>query len=521
MRPRLLQSAERLRRLPDRVSDLVWEWAQWKPQALALIDGENHWTFAELRAAVRSAAEFLQELSIRPGDRVMLVNENGRATIALFLAASSLDAWAVLVNARLAAAEIANIANHCRPRRMIFTVEVSTEAEAHAVRCNAGLHYVSPLGKLGVGPLDGAAVREPVETSSDSQVAVLLYTSGTTGAPKGVMLTHRNLMFNAAVAGGVRGCVSEDIVYGAMPISHVSALASIFLSALYAGGCFVSFPRFVPEQCLHEIARGLTVLQGVPAMYTRLLAHIHETGATLESHRLRLTWAGGSPLNPGIKQAVEKLTGLPLHNGYGLSETSPSIATTRLDEPRQDCAVGPPIPLVEVQIVGRDERPLGADEIGEIWCRGPNVMKGYYKAPDMTAKAITPDGWLRTGDLGKLDAEGCLHICGRSKELIIRSGFNVYPIDVEAVLTAHPKVLQSAVVGVPTADGNEEVVAYIQTSGDNALTRDELAAFCAERLAPYKRPSRYIFCESLPVSPTGKILKHRLGTIVGIGPLEK
>src|SRR5262249_21720507 len=156
----------------------------------------------------------------------------------------------------------------------------------------------------------------------------------TTGNPKGVMLTHRNLMFNAAVAGGVRGCVREDIVYGAMPISHVSALASIFLSALYAGGCFVSLARFDPEQCLREIARGVTVLQGVPAMFTRLIAHIRETGASLGPHRLRLTWAGGSPLNPALKQAVEKFTGIPLHNGYGTSETSPSIATTRFGEPR-------------------------------------------------------------------------------------------------------------------------------------------------------------------------------------------
>jgi long-chain acyl-CoA synthetase len=521
MRPGLLQSAERLTSLPDRISDLVFEWAAWTPEASALIDGDNHWTYAEFATAVSSATDFLQRLSVRPGDRVMLVNENGRAAISLFLAICALDAWAVLVNARLTPAEIANIRDHCRPRRVIFTVEVSAEAQAHASSQQADLQDVHWLGRLGVGPLDEATAPEPVHSSSGSQVAALLYTSGTTGIPKGVMLTHRNLMFNAAVAGGVRGCVREDIVYGAAPISHVSALASIFLSALYAGACFVSFARFAPEQCLNEIARGVTVLQGVPAMYTRLLAYIRETEASLGSHRLRLTWAGGSPLNPGVKQAVEKLTGIPLHNGYGTSETSPSIATTRCGESRRDCAVGLPVPLVEVQIVGRDQRPIGRGEVGEIWCRGPNVMKGYYNAPDATAKAITAEGWLRTGDLGMLDEDNCLHISGRLKELIIRSGFNVYPIDVEAVLTAHPKVLQAAVIGMATADGNEEVVAYVQPIAGGSLARADLAAFCAERLAPYKRPTRYMFCESLPASPTGKILKHRLGSVAVLDSAEK
>ncbi|WP_206530072.1 class I adenylate-forming enzyme family protein [Nordella sp. HKS 07] len=499
--------------LPNRISDLLWDWAAWTPRSPALIDSEHFWTYGDLATAVRSAEAFLITLSIRAGDRLMVVNENGRATISLFLAACNLDVWIVLANARLSAAEIAAIAGHCQPRRIIFTVEVSAEAAAHAEIYGAKLHDLPWLGKLAAGPLHEVAEPEPVHASSEEQVAALLYTSGTTGAPKGVMLTHRNLLFNAAIAGGVRGCVCNDVVYGAMPISHVSALASIFLSSLYAGACFVSFPRFAPDQCMREITRGLTVLQGVPAMYSRLLAHIHETGASLGPHRLRFTWAGGSPLTQGVKQAIEKLTGLPLHNGYGTSETSPSIATTRFGEPRSDCAVGPPIPFVEVRIVGNDEQPLGPDEVGEIWCRGPNVMKGYYKASDMTAKAITADGWLRTGDLGKLDTEGTLHLCGRSKELIIRSGFNVYPIDVEAVLMTHPKVQQVAVIGMPAAHGNEEVVAFIQPVKDRSLTQGELAAFCAERLAPYKRPSRYVFCGALPASPTGKILKHRLATI--------
>ncbi|HVO03405.1 MAG TPA: AMP-binding protein [Candidatus Cybelea sp.] len=509
MRPKPHLVTERVRSLPARINDLVSEWAGWTPDAGALIDGEARWTYAELERAIQVASSFLRELAVRPGDRVMLVNENGRATIALFLAMSALDVWAVMVNARLSGSEIAAVAGHCEPRLVIFTVENSQEAAAHADRWEASFREVPMLGRLGIGPVNATTIPESVD-ASNHQVAALLYTSGTTGTPKGVMLTHRNLMFNAAISGGTRLTNPRDVVFGAMPIAHVSALASIFLASVYAGACFVCLSRFTPERCLREIAAGVTVLQGVPAMYVRLLAYVRETGTTLGQHRLRVTWAGGSPLDPAVKKAVEDLTGLPLHNGYGLTEASPSIATTRLDHPRQDCSVGPPLPFVEVRIASSEGEPLGTNEVGEIWCRGPNVMNGYYRAPEATAMTITRDGWLKTGDLGRIDSDGSVHISGRSKELIIRSGFNVYPIDVEAVLTTHPEVIQAAVIGAPANDGNEDVIAYVQRASGSTLSADQLAAFCSERLASYKRPCRYVFCEELPAGPTGKILKHRL-----------
>ena len=502
----------RLETLPRRLSDLAWQWEERTPGAPALIEGETRWTYRDLAHAVRQAAALLRGLGVRPGDRVMLVNENGRAAIALLLAASAIDAWAVIINARLSAAEIDAIAAHSQSRRLLFTVDVSEEAARHAERHQAGTIEDPLLGRIAVGALNEATAPEPVHDSAADQVAALIYTSGTTGAPKGAMLTHRNLGFIAGISGGMRGFLGDDVIYGVLPVSHAFGLASVFLGGLYAGACFLPRARFNVEETLRDIADGVTALQGVPAMYAKLLAHIRRTGASLAGHRLRFISAGGAPLDAAIKQGVEDLVGLPLHNGYGMTEASPSMAMTRVDSPRRDCSVGQALPYVELIVVGADGRPLPQGEAGEVWCRGPGIMKGYYRAPELTAQAITPEGWLVTGDVGRFDADESLHIVGRSKELIIRSGFNIYPPEVEGVLNGHPLVVQAAVIGAPGSDGNEEVVAYLQVAPDRRPTLEELNLFCAARLAPYKRPSRYVLCETFPAGATGKTLKFRLAT---------
>ena len=500
--------------LPDRLSDLVWQWEKRAPQARALIDGDVRWSYGELAVAVRAAMDLLRENRVRPGDRVMLVNENGRAIVALLLAAAAIDAWSIIINARLSAAEIDAVAKHSGARRLIFTSEASPDAAAHADRLGAQSIDHPLLGKLSIGALNEKTATEPLFTSGAEQVAVLVYTSGTTGEPKGVMLTHRNLLFIGAIPGGMRGIGSADLVYGVLPLSHVFGLSSVFLGGLYAGACFMPRARFSPEHTLRDIAAGITSLQGVPAMYAKLIAHVRQTGAAIGAHRLHYISAGGAPLDPAIKRNAETLFGQPLHNGYGMTEASPSIAMTRVDCPRTDTSVGQALPFVELIIVDKSGKPLPQGEAGEVWCRGPGVMKGYYRAPELTRAAISADGWLATGDVGRLDEEGSLHIVGRSKELIIRSGFNVYPPEVEGVLSAHPQVVQAAVIGAPGADGNEEVVAFIQPAAGAALSIDALTTHCAERLAPYKRPSRYIICNSLPATPTGKVLKHRLAALV-------
>ncbi|MFL6673103.1 MAG: class I adenylate-forming enzyme family protein [Massilia sp.] len=484
--------------LPARISDVPRRIAARTPDAPALREAGRCVSYADLVRQVDQYAALLRDLGVRPGDRLMVVGENSVAQVALIFACASIDAWMVNVNARLSGRELAAIRAHCRPRRVLYTSAVSPEAAAHAAHDGA-----TALGELMAGALDQECEPEPVDAGG-GQVAALIYTTGTTGRPKGVMLTHRNLLFVAAVSSTLRGLTAHDRAYGVLPISHVYGLASVMLGTLYAGACLQLAPKFSAADMLRAIRDdGLTIVQAVPAMYARLLELAGGADAALVS-RLRFCYAGGSPLDPVLKRNVERLLGLPLHNGYGLTESAPTVCQTRLDAPRGDTSVGFAIPGVEVRIAG------AAGEPGELWVRGPNVMKGYYREPALTEAAMRPGGWLNTGDVARMDPDGALFIVGRTRELIIRSGFNVYPLEVETVLNAHPAVTQSAVVGRAVAGGNEEVVAFVEPDPRHTVDVDELHAWLAERLAAYKRPSEIIVMAALPAAPTGKVLKNEL-----------
>lgn len=324
------------------------------------------------------------------------------------------------------------------------------------------------------------------------------------------MLTHRNLLFIAAVSSTLRGLTRSDRAYGVLPISHVYGLASVALGTLYAGAALYLVPRFSVDGLLSALKDdGLTIVQGVPAMYAKLLQTLGGADTPLPT-RLRFAYAGGSPLAPSLKRDVEKLLGTALHNGYGMTESAPTISQTRLEAPRRDDSVGMPIPGVEVRVVDLAGTDVTPGEPGELWIRGPNVMAGYYREPAMTAATMRAGGWLNTGDMARQEADGALFIVGRTKELIIRSGFNVYPLEVETALNAHPSVVQSAVVGRTLADGNEDVIAYVELDPRQPSSVAELQAWLAQTLSPYKCPSAIIVMEALPAAATGKILKGQL-----------
>ncbi|MFC0253404.1 class I adenylate-forming enzyme family protein [Massilia consociata] len=493
--------------LPTRISAIVSDRAASTPHAPALAEAGRTWSYAALQQEVESCAERLRGLGVRPGDRVMLVSENCVAQVALLFAIASLDAWSINVNARLSAHEIAAVRAHCTPRRVLYTTGASPDALAHAARDGAAaVDTAGAAGGLMAGPLDAACVPEPVQAGGD-QVAALVYTTGTTGRPKGVMLTHANLLFVAATSSALRGLRPSDHASGVLPVSHVYGLASVMLGTLYAGACLHLAPRFSADALLAQIRGGvLSIVQGVPAMYAKLVALAGPRNAPIPS-RLRFCYAGGSPLDPALKRDVEALLGLPLHNGYGLTESAPTVSQTRLDAPRADTSVGLPIPGVAVRIVDAAGTDVAPGDAGELWVRGPNVMAGYYRDPQQTAQALR-GGWLATGDVARRDADGALFVLGRIKELIIRGGFKVYPLEVEAALNAHPRVLQSAVVGMPLPAGDEEVVAFVEAAGP--LGDDALRDWLRPRLAPYKRPARIVFLDALPAAPNGKILKSRL-----------
>lgn len=500
---------EILHGLPERLHQAMDRAVAQTPDYPALIDDSRTWSYRQLANAVESTASALQSLGVRPGDRMMLVSENCIEMACLMLAASRLDAWVIVANPRLSPRELDQIRDHSGTRRMFFTTKVSAEAAAHAARLDAIVKDVGPLAGIGMTALNEATEPEPVHAGSTRQVAVLIYTSGTTGTPKGVMLTHGNLLFSAKGTALLRKMTSDDKVYVVLPMSHIVGV-SLIVMTLLTGATARLVSKYDPAAFARHIAEeGITTVNGVPATYQRLLEYKQVAGLSkLDRGSLRLIAVAGAPLDLDLKSRVEAELGIPLLNAYGITETSPGISGVQLESPRTDQSVGRVMPGVESRIVGRDGKIITDGSVGELHVRGRNVMLGYYRAPDLTAKAIDADGWFLTGDLARLEGDA-LFIVGRSKEMIIRSGFNVYPAEVEAVLNSHDAVVQSAVVGRPV-DGNEEVVAFVQLLNSSKVTPSELMAYVSPQLTSYKRPSQIIVLEALPATSTGKILKHKL-----------
>ena len=508
--------ADLLMNLPERISDVIKHWSDRIPEHPALVEASGAWTYRQLASAVSDAQRWLVDSGVRPGDRVMIVCENSLAFVASLLALAALDAWPVLVNARLSAREVDEIRDHCGARRTIYTTSVSPHAREHAKRHGAIIEDVPSLGPVAIGPINHNVEPELVDTEVTQRVAALIYTSGTTGLPKGVMLTHRNLLFVAAVSAKIRSLTSDDRLYGVLPMSHAVGLSVVLLGSLLSGATLFLSARFDPVAALATLEKQqLTVVLGAPGMFSLLADYAKLKGLkSLKFPALRIISSSGAPLQPTVKTQVESLFSMVLHNGYGVTECSPNIAQAKVGEYRTDTSVGQILPGVEVRLVGSDQQPVADGEVGELWVRGPNVMKGYYHAPEETAAAINAEGWFNTRDLARLE-NGYLFIVGRTKELIIRFGENVYPAEVEAVLNSHPAVVRSAVLGrtVAGTEGGEEVVAYVQLAPSTPASEEELAKHAAQHLAPYKRPSQIMLVPSMPLTPTGKVVKGELAKL--------
>jgi long-chain acyl-CoA synthetase len=508
------QASEILRTLPARINEVVAPWAMSSPDRPALLEASGTWTYRQLASAVSATQMWLLEWGVRPGDRVMIVGENCREFVALLLASAGSDAWPVLVNANLSPPEIDQIRDHCGARRVFYTTRVSTHAVEHAKRHGAAVEEVDGLGTIGIGGLNESVEPERLESNIPDRVAALIYTSGTTGLPKGVMLSHQNLLFLAAGSAKIRSLSADDRFYGVLPISHAVGLSVVLLGSLLSGTALYLTARFDPMNARLTLEKErLTVILGAPATFNQFLQYAKfRKVQSLKFPALRIIASSGAQLHESTKAGAESLFGMPLHNGYGVTECSPTIAQTRVEAPRNDTSIGPPFPGVEIKLVGPDRKPVPEGEAGELWVRGPNVMKGYYRAPQETAAAIDDEGWFNTRDLARLE-DGNLFIVGRTKDLIVRRGFNVYPAEVEAVLNAHPAVVNSGVIGRCVA-GDEEVVAFVQLSPNTEVTTADLAVYAAEHLAQYKRPSQIFLVPDLPLTPTGKVIKAELAKML-------
>jgi len=472
----------------------------------AVSDGTRDLSYAELAREVSDWAEVLQDAGLRPGDRCAVIMENCATAVSLFCAIQRLDAWPILVNARSTFVEISWIIEHSQPRLVLFAARESSASQAHARAMGANQHL--PWGVLAIGPR--FAQPELVFEDGAKQTGALIYTSGSTGKPKGVMLSHRSLLFVANVVAEERGYQPGDSLYGLAPLSHSLGQGGVLLPALHSGAHYLAVAAFDPAHFVRlALAHKITVFNAPPAAYQRLMAYVEAQKVDVSRTRLRILGVGSAPLDPLLKGRVERAFRLPLHNGYGITETGPTVAFSRPGKPAPELSIGPPLPHVEVKVVdsaGQD-LPIGGE--GELWIRGPGVMLGYYRDTAATQAAFRPGGWFASGDLVSLDEAGNLYIRGRLKELIIRSGFNVYPAEIESILNDDPSVAGSAIIG-RTVDGNEEIIAFIEPRYGQRPSVEQLQARLREQLAPYKQPSRIIIVERLPQTSTGKVLKHAL-----------
>jgi long-chain acyl-CoA synthetase len=354
-----------------------------------------------------------------------------------------------------------------------------------------------------------AKLDERVADRDADDLAVILYTSGTTGTPKGAELTHANLVRNAEVlCADLLRLTPDDVIFGGLPLFHSFGQTCALNAAMASGACVTLLPRFAPDHALQILAEHrVTVFEGVPTMYVALLGHPDRAGYDVSA--LRVCVSGGAALPVEVLRGFEEAFGCLVLEGYGLSETSPVASFNHPDRERKPGSIGTPIRGVEMRVLDKEGEEVPRGEIGEIVIRGHNVMRGYWRKPEETAKAI-PDGWFRTGDLGRIDKDGYFEIVDRKKDMIIRGGYNVYPREIEEVLYEHPAVAEAAVIGLPHQALGEEVGAAVVVKPGSDVTAEELREHVKAQVAAYKYPRAVWLVDALPKGPTGKILKREI-----------
>lgn len=482
---------------------LVWRWADESPDALALREGERSWTFAQLRTGIRGAMEELVDRGVRPGDRVLVVVPTSAEFVLTYHAVLALGATAVTVNPLCTSRELTHFVEDAGCRFVLGWGEdpetVTTTATA------AGL----PVWLLEPGCVpEPAGSPEPADVATDDP-AVLLYTSGTTGTPKGAVLTHGNLLGCGASLSEALDLVASDRLGTALPLFHVFGQAAVMFTIYSAGGSLSLLRPFDPAVLLRMAAdQRLTGLAGVPTMWNAMLhADTDVTAEDLTS--LRLACSGGAALPLEVAKAFRDRFGALVLDGYGLSETAGAATFNRAVYPRKEMSVGRALPGGALAIFGDDRQRLAPGETGEVAIRGPYVMSGYWGRPEAT-EAVFEGEWFLTGDIGRMDEDGDLWIVDRMKDLVIRGGYNVYPREVEEVLYGHPDVLEAAVIGVPDERLGEEIAAVVTPQPGMTIDPAALRTWLEERVAAYKVPRIYHLVEALPKGATGKILKRQI-----------
>jgi long-chain acyl-CoA synthetase len=472
--------------------------AEDRPDAPALVEGERVVSYAELEGLAAEAAAGLAELGVGPGDRVAIASHNDVAFVTTYLGALWAGAVAVPLD----------------PLAPASVLDAQTaRVQAKHLLCGAGTEDLlvvpgaAPIADLlGRGRLDAEAERD------DAELAVLLFTSGTAGAPRAAMLTHGNLAANIGQVQGHPGLQvgTDDVGLGALPFFHVFGLNAALGVGLQAGACTVLLDHFDAARAVELVRRhGVTILAGVPTMFDAFLDLPEELASAASFSTVRRAVSGAAELPLALAEAFRERFGVTIHEGYGLTEAAPIVSTTAVDDAPRFGSIGPPLPGIEVRLVGDDGEDVVAGDPGEIWVRGPNVFAGYWDDPEATARVLS-DGWLRTGDVAVVGDDGFLSLVDRKKDLIIVSGFNVFPAEVEDVLLAHDGIADAAVVGVPHPRTGEAVAAWVVAEPGTTLTVDGVREHVARNLARYKVPATVEIVDELPRNDAGKLLRRQL-----------
>jgi long-chain acyl-CoA synthetase len=485
------------------LADLLSRTAAAHGHRIAVELGDQSLTYAEFDKLAGRVAALLAARGVAPGDRVAVMLPNLLEFPALYYGALRAGAVVVPMNPLLKAREIAHYLRDSGTA-LLFTHEPSvSEATAGAQGT------VTTVLPIGLGSLTDLLADHPepapARNREEHDTAVILYTSGTTGSPKGAELTHASLARNAEIcATSLVRLGPQDTVLGCLPLFHAFGQTCAMNAAVTAGARLTLLPRFDPNIALQTIQqRQVTVFEGVPTMYAAMLAVHAQQPRAYDTSTLRLCASGGASLPVELLHGFEAAFDCPVLEGFGMSETSPIASFNHPDRPRKPGSIGTPIDGVELRLI--DEK----DGVGELCVRGHNVMKGYWGRPEATAETLV-EGWLRTGDLATVDEDGYYYIVDRKKDLIIRGGYNVYPREIEEVLYEHPAVAEAAVIGVPHPTLGEDVAAAVALRPGNEATADELREFVRARIAAYKYPREVWILDALPKGATGKILKREI-----------
>jgi long-chain acyl-CoA synthetase len=489
------------------LASLLTEIAERTPDAPAIRLGELELSYGELDDRSARLATLLREKGLKPGDRVGVMLPNVPEFPVAYYGVLRAGCVVVPMNVLLKRREIAFYLEDSGAKLLLAWHGFAEEARDGAADAGAELVGVEPASFAAT-----LAALEPapglVETA-ENDTAVILYTSGTTGKPKGAELTHVNLFRNADVSGRTTSEIAQgDVVLGALPLFHSFGQTVSMNASLKVGACLTLVPRFDPGEALATMQRdGVTHFYGVPTMYGALLHHPERE--SFDTSALRICITGGASMPVEVLRGFEDTFGAKVMEGYGLSETSPVACSNHPGRERKAGSIGTPIEGVEMQVVDEDDNPVAQGEVGEIVIRGHNIMKGYWQRPDATAEAMR-GGWFHSGDMARTDEDGYFYIVDRKKDLIIRGGYNVYPREVEEVLYEHPKIREAAVVGVPHDEWGEEIGAAVVLHEGEELPPEEVGAYVKERIAAYKYPRVVWFIDELPKGPTGKILKREI-----------